>query len=128
MSSLISIIVNSLVKAALPQAISQPKLLYETYNNIIQILTLLVLIGILFVSIFLVLCFVGCYYLFEQGYSIYELFGIVIPVMGAFLLLLIAFLKNDINKIKEIIETPEEPREEKHYHIISSFLEGFKSN
>lgn len=127
MSSLISIIVNSLIKAALPQSMSQPKLVYETYTNVIQILTLLVLIGILLASIFLVLCFVGCYYLFAQGYSIYELFGIVIPIMGAFLLLLIAFLKNDISRIKEIITTPEVNTEEKHYHIISSFLEGFKS-
>ncbi len=127
MSSLISIIVNGLIKAIFPQSIAEPKLLYKAYNNLAHVVTLLMVTGILLSSIFLVAGFVTCYYFFEQGYSVYQLFGIALSVMVTLLLALVGFLWNDMNKIKQLISPSLEKTEQRHYTIISSFMDGFNS-
>ena len=129
MSSLASIIINSLIRVILPNAISQPAILNETYNKSMQVVVLLVFAGTWLASLCLILYIGVGYYLLAQGVSLCQIFVILVSAMVLLLIGLIIVLKNNINRVKEInsIAPNTENKEQKHYHIISSFIEGFRS-
>ena len=128
MASLIPTIISNVLKYILYPSRSETHIYNEIYSNVVKSITLLLILSILSASTILLIVGGFAYYLWEQHFTFWQVFGIIITTESFLLLLVFLFFRNTIQKIRYNSDHANaETGQSSDYNIVNSFIDGFNS-
>lgn len=128
MASLIPTIISNVLKYILYPSRSETHIYNEICSNVVKSITLLLILSILSASTILLIVGGFAYYLWEQHFTLWQVFGIIIATESFLLLLVFSFFRNAIQKIRYNGDNAKnETGQSSDYNIVNSFIDGFNS-
>jgi energy-coupling factor transporter transmembrane protein EcfT len=128
MASLIPTMISNGLKYILSPSRFETRIYNEVYSSIVKSITLLLILSILSASTMLLIVGGFAYYLWEQQFTFWQIFGIILTTESIVVLLAFSFFRNTIQKTK-LTSSNENNEGSKlpDYDIVTSFIEGFNS-